>query len=443
MAASSLAVSRDDRFSTKEERKSGDDRSPAQRDRDRIIYSSAFRRLTEVTQVVAADNAHVFHNRLTHSLQVAQVGRRIAEKLLKKQAATAHDVGGIDPDVVEAACLAHDLGHPPFGHLAEEELNRLAKGAVGGFEGNAQSFRIVTKLAFRSTAYAGLNLTRATLNALLKYPWQRNRNTANRGKWGAYDSEAKEFTFARALMPGAAFQRSAEAEIMDWADDVTYSVHDIEDFYRAGRVPLHLLATGDSRETKAFFDGVFERRNGASGVWQRFTRSEFESAFQELLPMHFRLDEAYNGTKDHRSRLRSFTLRLIGRYINGLELQKPNNAKAPRVSIDDEFIKEVAMLKELTWHYIIMAPALATQQAGQREIVRGLFHIFSEAAESASERRLFPAYYQEAIRDGTSLTERRRIVVDMIAGMTEVQAITLYQRLMGINLGSGLESVLN
>jgi len=134
---------------------------------------------------------HVFHNRLTHSLQVAQVGRRIAEKLLRE--ANSDEIA-IDPDVVEAACLAHDIGHPPFGHIAEQEMDSIARqhGVDDGFEGNAQSFRIVTRLAMGSTDN-GLNLTRATLNAVLKYPWLHGKNAMKPDKWGAYDSDKDLF----------------------------------------------------------------------------------------------------------------------------------------------------------------------------------------------------------------------------------------------------------
>src|SRR6266550_9029962 len=123
-------------------------RTPAQRDRDRLLYSSGFRRLANVTQVVAADHGYVFHNRLTHALKVAQIGRRLAEKFKfnSDDSALADRLGGLDPDVVEAAGLAHDLGHPPFGHLAEKELDLLVGEAHGGFEGNPQSFRILTRL---------------------------------------------------------------------------------------------------------------------------------------------------------------------------------------------------------------------------------------------------------------------------------------------------------
>lgn len=212
---------RDDRrHSTRPKRGTPDARTPAQRDRDRILYSSAFRRLAEVTQVVSPTFGYVFHNRLTHSLQVAQVGRRLAERLRGTHAEEAERAGGLDPDVVEAACLAHDLGHPPFGHTAEEELNALASD-FGGFEGNAQSFRIVTKLAFHSENHRGLNLTRATLASVLKYPWLRNENPSKQKKWGAYEAERSDFEFATALCVQPQV-RTLEADLMDWADDVTY-----------------------------------------------------------------------------------------------------------------------------------------------------------------------------------------------------------------------------
>ncbi len=429
---------RDERYHP-EEKKIGDHRSPAERDRDRILYTSAFRRLAEVTQVVAANNAHVFHNRLTHSLQVAQVGCRIAE-LHAKQPYYSSSAGAINPDVVEAASLAHDLGHPPFGHIAEQELNSLCED-IGGFEGNAQSFRIVTKLAFRSPDYAGINLTRATLCALLKYPWRRGQNPAKPKKWGAYNTESDDFNFARELMSSANLERSAEAELMDWADDVTYCVHDLEDFYRAGRIPLHLLAwsKGDDQR-KLFFDDVFRRRAGESGIWSRYARSEFEEVFTKIIVLNFRNKEPYNGSRDHRARLRSFTGRLIGRYVNAIELRTPGAPSDHRIVINEEYLKEVAMLKELTWTYVIEAPALATQQRGQREIIRSLFRILQDAIKTNTN--IFPIFYREQLKKATSDSERTRLVLDLISGMTERQAVMMYQQLLGITVGSGLESIL-
>jgi dGTP triphosphohydrolase len=169
-----------------------DIRTPGQTDRDRILYTSAFRRLAGVTQVVGPLEGHIFHNRLTHTIEVAQIARRLAERLRELDPNGVARFGGVDPDVVEAAAFAHDLGHPPFGHIAEHTLDQLAidNGAPDGFEGNAQSFRIVTRLAAHRTGYKGLNLTRATLNAVLKYPWFRGEGPLEKSdKFGAYRSE--------------------------------------------------------------------------------------------------------------------------------------------------------------------------------------------------------------------------------------------------------------
>jgi dGTPase len=184
--------------------KRSDYRSPAQTDRDRVQYSSAFARLAEVTQVVSADRGYVFHNRLTHSLKVAQLARRISEKLRSTQKDEAEELQAPDPDVAEAAALAHDLGHPPFGHIAEKELDKLAKshGLKDGFEGNAQSFRIVSKLAVsdavtvdsdKTPVIRGLNLTRATLNAILKYPWGQGDHPTQKNKVGCVRDRTEPF----------------------------------------------------------------------------------------------------------------------------------------------------------------------------------------------------------------------------------------------------------
>jgi dGTPase len=193
-------------------------RTEGQRDRDRILYAPLFRRLAEVTQVVSPVNGYVFHNRLTHTLEVAQIGRRIAENLLRepgaKTARVIGELGGLDPDVVEAAALLHDLGHPPFGHLAEQELQRLLRlsGDTEGFEGNAQSVRIVTRLEVQSELFAGLNLTRATINASLKYPWTRSQRPAER-KWGAYETESAYLSFAREDQPQSAFAQGLVGQL--------------------------------------------------------------------------------------------------------------------------------------------------------------------------------------------------------------------------------------
>jgi dGTPase len=408
-----------------------DHRTPAQRDRDRILYSSSFRRLAEVTQVVAANSGYVFHNRLTHSLQVAQVGRRIAEKLNKTDRTT---IEFVDPDAVEAACLAQDLGHPPFGHIAEQALNDRAE-KFGGFEGNAQTFRIVTKLASRSAGYGGLDLTAATLAAILKYPWPRGQNPQKPSKWGAYSSEKRAFDFASELLPGKN-QRTVEAELMDWADDITYSVHDLEDFFRAARMPLHLLAQRESRERDLFFENVFERRKN-DGEFAR--QQDLKEAFRDLLVSMFSIPSAYNGSSAHRSALRNFTANLIGRYVGGTSI---NSGGGPRLRVDEDLRLEVRMLKELTWTYVIEAPSLAAQQYGQRKVIDDLYEIYSAAAKDRKQWRIFPMFYRERLAaNKNNRTEMSRIPVDLIASMTESQAVAMHRRLTGQSHGSGLEDL--
>ncbi|MFZ0199387.1 MAG: dNTP triphosphohydrolase [Candidatus Sulfotelmatobacter sp.] len=425
---------RSERLHDKNPRTDGDDRTPAQRDRDRILYSSSFRRLAEVTQVVSASSGYVFHNRLTHSLQVAQVGRRLAEKLCKKYPALTTDL--ICPDVVEAACLAHDLGHPPFGHVAEHRLNELAK-AYGGFEGNAQSFRIVSSLASRSRSYAGLDLTAATLAAILKYPWLKGDNPGKLNKWGAYASESRSFRHAAQLFLSIN-KPTIEAELMDWADDVTYSVHDLEDFYRAGRLPLHLLAHRDPRERESFFENVFERRKDDPDF---SARQDLKEAFTDIMLWTFSVPGAYDGSSLHRAALRTFTGILIGRYINAATLDAQGDSVS--LTIDPDLRAEVRMLKELTWTYVIEAPSLAARQCGQNRIIEELFMTYRIMALDPKDWLVFPTFYRERLKDANGKPEEVvRTCVDLIASMTESQAVAMHHRLTGQKHSSGLDDIL-
>jgi dGTPase len=262
-------------------------------------------------------------------LKVAQLARRISERLQRAQQEVADALEAPDPDVAEAAALAHDLGHPPFGHIAEKELDRLAKnaGLKDGFEGNAQSFRIVSKLAVSDAISAdtdetpvirGLNLTRATLNAILKYPWGHGDNPEKRNKWGVYETERGLFNWVRKNNSLDIFAKGPEAAIMDWADDITYAVHDLVDFYCAGQIPLDRLADdNDTSERASFFAEVFARRHDLAP-----RRAALEKTFQEVLE-YFPLDRRYIGTLEQRIGLSQFSTVLISRYVNAITLVMP------------------------------------------------------------------------------------------------------------------------
>jgi dGTPase len=230
-----------------------DVRSAFRRDRDRVLYSPAFRRLAGITQVVAPHQGQALHNRLIHSIKAGQVARSIAESLLARNSPDScrmELVDYLDPDVAEFAGLAHDLGHPPFGHAAEAELQQILKSSsTDSFEGNAQTFRIVTRLARRGDDSAGLSLTRASLRSVLKYPWPRMTGDPKASrKWGFYLGDKAAYTWATAGsgMEGewwaGSFTKkpipSLEAQIMDWADDIAFAIHDLEDFVRVGAIPL-------------------------------------------------------------------------------------------------------------------------------------------------------------------------------------------------------------
>jgi len=436
VAGSSLSIDRAARL-TPEYR--NDFRSPAQRDYDRIIYSSAFKRLTAVTQVVSPSEGHVFHNRLTHSFRVAQVGRRIAQKLLHTETNKVDEAGGLDADVVEAAAVAHDLGHPPFGHVGEQELRKQLEAPPNlvwdGFEGNAQSFRIVTKLALRSPSVPGLNLTRATLNAMLKYPWTRQSEGDKAEKYGVYQSDDADFKFAREYSRDD--KKSLEAEIMDWADDITYAVHDAEDFYRARLIPLDRLASSkDDSERTRFFDGMYQRTAMVKKLGKT-PRPQLEEEFLSVITT-FPISEPYTGTRDQRSRLRDFSSFLIGKYVDAFTLNV-RTSKNDVVEIVARTRREVSLLKALTWFYVIYNPALATQQFAQRKIIAELFEIFLEAATSGKEEGLniFPFAFRDDARDlKDKIQPAKRVLADMLSSMGDRELVRLHHRMAGVSLGS-------
>lgn len=404
-----------------------DPRSAFARDRDRILYSSYFRRLALITQVVSPDEGYDFHNRLTHVLKVAQIGRRLAEKLVSSyDSETINSAGGLDPEVVEAACLAHDLGHPPFGHVAEKILDDKAHsaGGLGGFEGNAQSFRVVTKLERKYIDYPGLNLTRGTLAAILKYPWLRGETGKEREKWGAYASEKSDFSFAR--LGASARKKTLEADLMDWADDIAYSVHDMEDFYRCGRVPLHRLRQGHGdREFGSLLEGAARRCKLTPEM-----KSKWEDQANVVL-QSVPVTRRYDRTPSADINLSLFGSWLITRFVEATTLTNKG------LVVDEDIRIQVNLLKELTWQYVIEDPGLATQQHGQKKVIETLFDIFQdEALKTGSAFKLFPQRYREELNQTEEKEERIRVVVDFIASMTEQQAVKMYHRLTGISLGS-------
>jgi dGTPase len=424
-------VDRDDRYH-KEAVSKTEKRTRAQVDRDRVLYSPHFARLAEVTQVRAFDGEFLVHNRLTHSLKVGQLARRIAEGLLQSPASDFEQ--HLDPDVAEAAGLAHDLGHPPFGHIAEQELDHLVKCALGsneeGYEGNAQSFRILVSLTVSDTAPTedvggepGVNWTRASLNGVLKYPWLYGGNPRKRSKWGAYSTEREQFNWARTGF--AENRRSIEAEIMDWADDITYAIHDLADFYCAGLIPLHLLNDDTrTRERDAFFQRTCDRVPEIAAE-----RTKYEEAFSQALKI-CPLDGAYVGSQRQSRDLWGFCSELIGRYDRAICLTRDREC-GWKIEIDKTAAVQTTILKQLTWDYVIQRSDLATLQHGQRRMIRELFEVFLSKIQSENWQ-YFPEGFSQLIMANTQV-KPARWTADYISGLTERQVWRLYRRITGQN----------
>ena len=287
--------------------------------------------------------------------------------------------GGLSADVVEAAALAHDLGHPPFGHDGEEVLCQLVdEGGAEGFEGNAQSFRIVTRLASHAdddrdereelSGNVGLNLTRATLNALLKYPWCRAPCGKRHRKWGAYRIDKSRFDWARVGWNEGVL--SLEAELMDWADDVTYAVHDLEDFYRAGLIPIHRLV--NPAEQERLLAGAVERKPELA------ERAEgLAKALEAVLGPMALLDRPYDGGRLQQTIMNAAASSLITQFVIGNAVRISSSSERS-VVIDQDVRLQVTLLKEVTHHYVIGHPRLVSVREGHREILRTLFGIYME-----------------------------------------------------------------
>jgi dGTPase len=268
----------------------------------------------------------------------------------------------------------------------------------------------------------------------------RDASEEKNKKWSVYSTEKAEFKFARELsLPSGTESQCPEAEIMDWADDITYSVHDMEDFYRANLIPLHTLAS-DSHERKRFYDEAERRIADPKEI------SKFVKVADKFLP-GFAIFSRYSGTTQERADLRTLTAGIINRYLTETTLQEPDQPNRGVLNIPDGHRWEVKILKELTWCYVINNPSLATQQYGQRKMITDLYNIYHELASDERSRYVFPAMTREQLeqldKERGSAKQRgvTRTIVDLIAGMTEKQVIQMHRRLTGVSLGSALDHV--
>ncbi|MDM7937044.1 MAG: dNTP triphosphohydrolase [Cyanobium sp. CZS 48M] len=419
------------------------DRTPFEVDRDRVLYSYEFRRLAGVTQAANASEGPNLHNRLTHSLKVAQVGRRLAQYLLKRYPTEVGECGGLDIDVVETACLAHDLGHPPFGHAAESVLNsELAKvDTCLGFEGNAQSFRTVVYRSIRRTSSDGMNLAVATLNAVLKYPWsQADQQGQTKKKWGYYPEESEAFEFARGLVgPNRLHNQTLEAAAMDLADDIAYSVHDVDDFYRAGMIPLDQLICG-AGERHRFLEWVScHSKSSDFGFSVADVLEMGNNYFDSLLRTAKCLVSPFVNTREQLQDLHTLTSLHITRFLGCLDGPVPfeiNPAAETQIVRSRWLNFEIMILKLLMQRYVYQDNSLLAQQHGHKRLIAEVFHALRISIGDHGGNGMVPRRFELDAREakGDQILAAR-LAADIVCSMDEPQILMFYQRLLGIRPG--------
>jgi dGTPase len=388
------------------------DRDDFARDRARVIHSASLRRLSAKTQVVQPGSDDFARTRLTHSLEVAQIGREFGAVL------------GCDADLVDTACLAHDLGHPPFGHNGEEALDEIAA-TVGGFEGNAQTLRILTRLEAKRShpdgRPAGLNLTRASLDAATKYPWLRgapapsSASSAGTRKFGVYADDLPVFAWFRDGRPAGA--RCLEADVMDWADDVAYCVHDVEDAIASGAIDPRLL---HSRSEVAVAFSV-----ARAAYAPDLREDDFAAALDRLLATGS-IPGRYTGSRADLAALKDMTSRLVGRFVLAVEeATRARHGPGPlrrydaRLVVPDEVRAEASVLKAVANHFVMFVDERRSVMTRQREVVAELVDLYR-----ADPTRLDPdlrADHDAAPDDAAAL----RVVLDQVASLTDARAIAL------------------
>ncbi|GLY04623.1 MULTISPECIES: dGTP triphosphohydrolase [Actinoplanes] len=454
--------------------------SPFRVDRDRIVSSPFLARLAGVTQVISPGGAGLLvHNRLTHSLKVAQVGRAIAERVRAAEPDLAEKLGGCDPDVVEAAALAHDLGHPPFGHLGERVLDRLARHRLNlrdGFEGNAQSYRIVTSTEIGGQATAGLNLTNAVRAAILKYPWTRRTHPdphprfmdpAPRGaavvpddpdggslKFGAYSTEVGDMRAARAPFTGrvADWQQTVEASVMDTADDIAYAIHDLEDVHRVGVLQQGAVATELMAWQRWGAETDLTRSGGAiESLRRQLHRKDAwiadDDAFADAVELvraelvDGLLARPFDGSIEAEARVAAFSATWTRRLVDSIEATGQPAIRSGHVQLSRAQWHEVQILKFVQNRFVLERPDLALHQRGQARLLASLVEALLAWLTDPDEEQRLP----RRLRDLVELAEaelsaeipdrleraRGRAVIDFVAGLTDSQAIGLMEALSG------------
>lgn len=458
-------------------------RSPGRKDRDRLVYAEGFHRLAGVTQVMSP-NLHSprMHNRFTHSLKVGQLARSIAEAQIRLARNDTDlktrilELGGLDADVAESAGLAHDIGHAPFGHIGEAALDRIARsstmlpgalvfGLMNGFEGNAQTFRCITKLDPYKHLGLGLNLTSATRAAVIKYPWARAPLHLGRqedhelkykqerlyrlhwDKFGYYESELTEFEDARSWLPGEIKnneRQSLEATVMDIADDITYAIHDFEDYYRANHLDLREVI----KELTEFLleePPPENRFRAVEAKLQRDYPNQFElealkkSVKKVKNELSTQFEVQFQGTDLQMRKLRQFVSRLLGELVNAVKFEKgtPRSDVGAYLFLDTDAWHTIQVFKAILFEFVIAKSDFGLAQRGQQHVIESLAnHLldWSNSTRKNGASRLPPRFQEglDSCGPNSTLGPRERAVLDFVCTLTDAQAYDMFQTLNAI-----------
>ncbi len=382
-------------------------RTEFMRDRARVIHSLSLRKLAAKTQVAVPWENDFQRTRLSHSLECAQIGRELGESL------------GADPDLQDTACLAHDLGHPPFGHNGEEALAAIAT-SCGGFEGNAQSFRLLVRLEAKTInaegESVGLNLTRASLDGATKYPWPHSEDSR---KFGVYDDDVEIFNWMREGAPAG--KRCIEAQIMDWSDDCAYCVHDLEDAIYVGQISTKDFAN----DLPALYQVMLQDYQSDA------TEEEAYDALQRLAALSG-WPRYFDGTHRSLARLKDSTSQLIGRFVLAAELETRSvygggelSRYSANLEIPREARIEVDFLKAVAGHYLINGAHAQDRYAKQQVIINELVEMLTACAPRELDSTFLKSWQSAGDSSG-----RLRVIIDQVASLTDPGAYLLHARLL-------------
>ncbi|MEW6195005.1 MAG: dGTP triphosphohydrolase [Bacteroidota bacterium] len=396
----------------KESKRDDDYRSLFQIDRDRIIHSSEFRRLQGKTQVFLPGEYDFYRTRLTHSIEVAQIGRSICNFLLSKEKNWLDENYYVDPDLVESICLAHDLGHPPFGHSGERTLNALMK-SHGGFEGNAQTLRLITEIFYRQDDhYRGMNPTRAFLDGILKYKSAYSKFDSPENHF-IYNEQQKliDFVLGTKKLPKELSNpekfnqfQSIECQIMDWADDTAYAINDLVDSISGGFINIAKLLRWQEENCKdGFENGIVDE------IIEWIKTSKFKPKFGALI-----------GTF-----VRSCSLRTRKTFLN----DKTNRYQYVLV-IDPGILKRAKLYKKISVDLVFQSSQLHQVEFKGNKMIESMFKVLKENyVDHMNSIKLLPDFNDNIIRKEKNKKARARLICDYIAGMTDSYAMKTYRRL--------------